>query len=37
MHISAYTVQDQLKSIFAKTETGSRRELMWKMLSYVLE
>ncbi|MCY8497135.1 hypothetical protein P8917_02080 [Bacillus atrophaeus] len=30
-------MQDHLKSIFAKTETGSRRELMWKMLSYVLE
>jgi DNA-binding CsgD family transcriptional regulator len=33
LNISAYTVQDHLKSIFAKTGTSSRSELIWQLYS----
>ncbi|WP_368072465.1 response regulator transcription factor [Paenibacillus sp. KS1] len=33
LHISAYTVQDHIKAIFAKTGTSSRRDLVWRLFS----
>jgi hypothetical protein len=31
MHVSSYTVQDHLKSIFAKSGTGSRGDLIARL------